>query len=414
LAKARKPDTPEEAAPAPDAGESHDPPAPVETEKGPEPLAEIVPDGPARDASSAESPLPGTVVVRRGGVLSTFLGGVAAAAVGFGSALYLFPEGWAERPVPAPDPAITGALQTQADAIAVLRRDVTALGEESRAATAALGAAQTGRDDASAAALARLSEEVAGLGQAAADTAARLTVLEKRPVAGGAASQTALDAFERDLADLRSRIEEQSNATTAAAADVEAATAEAEARIAAAQAEAERLKAEAAEIAGRERARAAMSQLTAALDNGLALGPALDALTSAGIDVPAVLSEQAQGVPSLSGLKSAFPEAARAALKASIQAEAGDGLGSRLAAFLRSQTGARSLAPRAGDDPDAVLSRAEAALNGSDLRAAIAELQGLPEAGQAIMAEWVVQATKRLTATEAAAALAATVGGASE
>jgi hypothetical protein len=84
----------------------------------------------------------------------------------------------------------------------------------------------------------------------------------------------------------------------------------------------------------------------------------------------------------------------------------GDGTWNRLSAFLRSQTGARSLTPRSGDDPDAVLSRAEAALRAGDLKAALAEIAKLPQAGQDRMSEWVGLAEKRVSAMEAVESLA--------
>ena len=100
-------------------------------------------------------------------------------------------------------------------------------------------------------------------------------------------------------------------------------------------------------------------------------------------------------------LQESFVEAARDALVLSMRETAGDGIWSRLGAFLRSQTGARSLTPRAGTDPDAVLSRAEAALANGDLSAAITELDGLPEEGKARMSEWIALADRRLKALAA-------------
>ncbi|MCB2133097.1 MAG: hypothetical protein KDE02_09510, partial [Rhodobacteraceae bacterium] len=69
----------------------------------------------------------------------------------------------------------------------------------------------------------------------------------------------------------------------------------------------------------------------------------------------------------------------------------------------------RSLTPRAGDDPDAILSRADAALKAGDLAAAIDEIAALPEGGKAVMAEWVGLAQRRMAALAAVSALAQTV-----
>ncbi|MGB8622217.1 MAG: hypothetical protein WCD16_05310, partial [Paracoccaceae bacterium] len=80
--------------------------------------------------------------------------------------------------------------------------------------------------------------------------------------------------------------------------------------------------------------------------------------------------------------------------------------GDRIGAFLRTQFGARSLTPREGNDPDAILSRAEAALNAGELKDALDEIATLPEAGQQAMSGWVAKAQKRADALAAADTLA--------
>lgn len=70
------------------------------------------------------------------------------------------------------------------------------------------------------------------------------------------------------------------------------------------------------------------------------------------------------------------------------------------------QLGARSVTPREGDDPDAVLSRAEAAVVDGQLDAALAEIAALPETARAEMAGWEAAAAKRLSAMRAAETLA--------
>ncbi|WP_413855752.1 COG4223 family protein, partial [Albidovulum sp.] len=127
----------------------------------------------------------------------------------------------------------------------------------------------------------------------------------------------------------------------------------------------------------------------------------------AGVAIPPPLAEQGQGVPTLEALRTAFPDAARDALAASLKETAAGDTWERLLAFLRTQSGARSLTPREGTDPDAILSRAEAALAAGDLAGSISEIGGLPAEGQARMTEWVALASRRISATEAAAALAA-------
>jgi hypothetical protein len=77
----------------------------------------------------------------------------------------------------------------------------------------------------------------------------------------------------------------------------------------------------------------------------------------------------------------------------------------RITNYFKSQTGVRSLTPREGPEPDAVLSRAEAALQAGDLTAALTELQALPEAGQSAIAPWRSRVEQRLAAQSATDAL---------
>ena len=82
----------------------------------------------------------------------------------------------------------------------------------------------------------------------------------------------------------------------------------------------------------------------------------------------------------------------------------------RVTSFLRTQTGARSLEPREGNDPDDILSRDEAELTQADLSAALGEIATLPPEAQPAMADWRAVAEKRLAAVKAVADIAATIG----
>jgi hypothetical protein len=105
-------------------------------------------------------------------------------------------------------------------------------------------------------------------------------------------------------------------------------------------------------------------------------------------------------------LLAAFPDAARAALAAVAAEEAqGGGWSDRALAFLQMQTGARSVTEREGTGPDAVLSRAEAALREGRLADAVAEVTTLPPAAQAPLADWLAQAGTTLAARAALAGL---------
>jgi hypothetical protein len=155
--------------------------------------------------------------------------------------------------------------------------------------------------------------------------------------------------------------------------------------------------------------RTAMSRVQAAMESGNPFSSALTELTSEGVAVPAGLT--GDGVPTLAALQDSFADAARAGLDASVKAVAGDGAMDKLSAFFKSQVGVRSLEPREGDDPDAVLSRAEAAVRSGDLSAALELVAMLPDVGQAAMAGWVDMASQRQSAEAAVAQLAQNLNG---
>ena len=119
-------------------------------------------------------------------------------------------------------------------------------------------------------------------------------------------------------------------------------------------------------------------------------------------------------VPTLDELVAAFPPAARAGVRASLQAESAQGEGSILGNFLRAQTGARSVEPRQGSDADAVLSRAGAAVERGHIQAALDELAALPEAARPAMADWTAQAQAYVQAQAALGTLVAPAAPATE
>ena len=189
------------------------------------------------------------------------------------------------------------------------------------------------------------------------------------------ATSTAQQSFETlrtDLTDRMSSLEEQVAAMTETARDAEA--------------EAEALARE-----------AARNQLRVALETGgVGYAEQLDVL---GGEVPNDLASNAEGgVPRLTTLQADFPPLARAALREARQAAPG---GTGFRALLQSATNARSLEPRDGDDPDAVLSRAEAALREGDLETTLSEIQTLPTDAQAELGDWLTRARARLQAQRA-------------
>lgn len=368
--------------------------------------SEPQPAEPEAEAVDAAPVAPREVVVeRRGGFVPLVLGGLVAAGIGFGAAQYLPPGLW---PGARPDAAADEAAALRADLegrIAALDARLAALTERAAEVAPApvpdAGAMQAAAEAALAGPLAAATGPIADRLDA---LEARLAALEARPAAGSAAApQPGIPPEE--VAALRALIERQEAAVAEARAAAEARLAETDQRLAAAEARATDLAA-AAEAA---RADLALARLRTAVETGAPFDMALADLRATGREVPDALAAHAgAGVAPLADLRRAFPEAARAGLAAALQATAGDGLGARAVTFLRAQVGARSLDPRAGDDPDAVLSRAEAALDAGDLAAALAELQALPEAGRAAMAEWLARAEARQAAGEALDTLAAT------
>lgn len=413
-------------------------------------------------AERALAAVPAPEEPRRGSPLPGIAGGLIAAALGFGAA-QIVPQGW---PI-GDNSALRATLVTQGEQIEKLAADVAAipapsappvvdlspvqsdigkLAERVAAAEAALAALPPPSDPAPG--IAALEGRIAKLEAApppAADPAVlagldeRLKALEALPpgtvIQGtGSADPAATAALQREISALKSEVTAhveaaraasdgvvaqlraetealkgdlaaQEEAAKAALGEVAAAAESARAALADAQAQASQLRDAAADGA----ARAAMGRMVAALETGAPFATAVQDLTAAGQAVPAILADNAAGVPTLAALQDSFPDAARAALEAALTAGMGDSATERITTFLRTQVGIRSLEPREGTDPDAVLSRAEAALDAGDLDTALSEISALPEAGQAAMAGWLAQANLRRDALAALATLSATV-----
>jgi len=317
-------------------------------------------------------------------LLGIVLGGVIAAGIGFYAARYVVPEGWPFPGVaPEPDPIALEQVE-QADRLAALEAQMALQAQ----AIATLEVDETAGD--LAAKLERAQSQLAQTIATLNAVDARLSEVEKIPQGSGTqAAEAAAAAYERELVAMRdmlagelARIEAAGQAAQSSGLDAEA-------------------MAEQAQVS------AALAQIRAALDNGQPFEVALQGLS---VEVPDTLSQAAtQGVPTLVALQSAFPNAARNALDASLKAQIEDGSVGRIAGFLRRQLGTRSLEPREGDDPDAILSRAEGALEQGQLNAALAELSALPSVGQAQMSTWVAQVQTRLDVLEAADTLTTTL-----
>jgi hypothetical protein len=222
----------------------------------------------------------------------------------------------------------------------------------------------------------------------------RLTKLEARPTAQVASSDPgALAALRSDVEALKAQgsgiispeVQAQLDAQVKATADKLA-----------------QIEAQARETAALGLRQASLRRVAAALETG---SPFAAAAADIGDLPPALADHAATGIASLPALQQSFPEAARAALEASLKADMGATWSERVRNFLRASTGARALTPQEGDDPDAVLSRAEAALAKGDTAAALAELDTLPVAGQLALQDWRDRVEARDAAISALAPL---------
>ena len=335
----------------------------------PEPQADPAPETNAQQTQSAGA-----------GFLPLLLGGVVAGAIGYGVATYF--------PMNDGSVDVSVQMQAQADQLAALE-----------AKLADIPAVDLSGVEAQ---IASVGDQAAALSGAIdtnfADLDARLTEVEKRPGADGTLSDTALAAYQRELEQLRADLEIQQ-------ATVMSTVAQAETDLAAARAEAEALEQEALASAEAAASRAALNRVSTAIETG---APFADALGDLGGDLPTALSSAAEnGVATTAELTSDFPAAARAAL-ATARAEGVSDESGGLGGFLRNQFDVRSTAPQEGSSPDAVLSRAEAAIKEGRVADALAEIEALPEVARAEMTDWTAQATERADVLDAVATLSET------
>lgn len=345
-------------------------------------------------AVDTPDPTPPPQEVRSGpGFVPLLIGGIIAGGVGFGAGYYL---DWMGNQA---NSDVTGSLETQSSEIASLREQTSAL-EAQIAGLAPPEVDLSGIETQ----LADLSTQIDASAETMSALDDRIAAVEARPIFTGdaAADEAALMAA---IDQLRAELATQQEDNAVLAEDIGAMADAAQARIA----EAEERAAEAATTAS---ARASLSELRIAIASGTPFAdPLAEVADVYGLEVPAeVQSVSETGVPTLAEIETAFPAAARAALPLALQANAGETAGDRLGAFFRSQVGGRSIEPREGDDPDAVLSRAGAAVATGDLTAALAELDALPEGAQAALSDWRNLANERLSALEALDGLSATLG----
>ncbi|MDJ0993311.1 MAG: hypothetical protein QNI90_07045 [Dinoroseobacter sp.] len=370
-----------------------------------EDLADVTPEPDTAEAANETTPPP-SQEKKSGGFFGTFLGGVVAAGLGFGLCYYLVNQGilgTGGEDAFAEERAQIGALQEQ---IAVLQTQVAEGGEDPRVGPLAEGLSNTeglisalqGEIDAVQSEVEAQEGVLAGLGDELGTVNAQLDAIADMPVGTGGAETAAVAALQAQLqaqqaenSEMQAQLQEMAEAARAEMEDVRA-------RAGALQAETQAAVDEATN-------RAALANLTSSIESGTPLAAALASITG---DVPEALSAVSDsGVKTVLELQNAFPAAARAGLSDSLKVTVGDDPGDRIMAFLQSQVGARSLEAREGDDPDAILARAQEAVSSARFADALAEIATLPDEGQAAMAGWTADAQARVDAVAARDALTA-------
>lgn len=319
-------------------------------------------------------------------VIWPLLGGVLAAAAGYGVAQYV-PNGW---PI-GTTTTLESQLAAEVGQVKVLKDQVVQLSQRLDTISA-LADRVAKLEVAPAAAPPGPATDLSGV-------EARIAALESRPAPTGTDSA--------EVAQLRSAVEAlKAQGAGIVSPEVQASL---DAKVKDTEAKLTAIEDAAKASAAATMARAAIGQIAAAMDSGAAYSAAVTNLK--GTTLPAVLTDHAaSGLPTLQSLQAAFPDAARAALEAALRANMGQSWSERVGNFLRAQTGARALAPREGNDPDAILSRAEAATDKGDLATALKEIAALPPVAIAALADWQARAQLRLDAETAVQALMSQAG----
>ena len=314
------------------------------------------------------------------------LAGIVSAAIGVAGAYYLL-----EQRFQSFTESTTGEQSAVVTRIADLEAALTRVQAEQEQMDIPGSIAAANADF-----MARLStlEERVESELSAIDT--RLATLERRPNADGSISEAAQAAYEEEIAALRTQIVEQR-------AGMEALVDEFSGRLEETRAEAAAIEEDTTRRAQNAAGRAALARVQAAIDAGTGYASVLADLQDAlGAPLSEALTTPAnRGVAPLSALQESFPDVARAALAASRRAgDSGEDENSFIG-FLKSQFDVRSVAPREGADADAVLSRAEAALQAGRLTDTLAELALLPPSARAEMTGWIARAEARQNAVDA-------------
>ena len=391
-------------------------PAPEEPDHGPEPAMQPAAGeepppvrgayDPAPDPGPTVQPSPGLEPQRRGGAVAATA--LLIAVVGLGIAVFnlVQPGGLASlrgqqaQPVARPDPRLA-ALEAENAAlksdVAALRQQVSALAGRPQAADPgpALRDLNTRLD-----ALAGRLDAVAVPG-ATGPAAAPAATVDLSPI------MAELDRLRADVTALQARPGGPDPARLAALESALAALAIRVDEVAAAPAAAGPAAGPAAALA------VAASQLQAALAAGTPFGRELDlvrALTREEADLAGAIDtlsgRAAAGVPTLPALRERFGDLAGRIIAADRTRPDADWVDQTLGRVSSLVTVRRATGEVAGTGIDAVVARAQGALDRGDLARAAAEIEGLTGPAAETAAGWLAEAKARLEAEAAANAIA--------
>ncbi len=322
-----------------------------------------------------------------GGFVIMLLGGVAAGAIGYGIATF-YPAG--------------GQPQIDVEALIAEQSARIEMLESQQAAGPDLSEIDARIDVISASLSSQIESVTSTVDSEIEALNARLQGVERQPLADGTLSDRGMATYEQELDALRAEMEAQKQEVLSLAEQAQADLGEAREQAAA-------LEDQALASAQAAAARAAINRIIVAAETGAPFADVLADPSLADAVIPSALSDAAEsGVPTTAQLAADFPEVARLAL-ATARAEGVSDDSSGLGGFLRMQFDVRSTTPQDGPGPDAVLSRAEAAIKGGRVADALAELEALPEVARADMTDWTAGAQARSDVLAAIAVLAETL-----
>ena len=258
----------------------------------------------------------------------------------------------------------------------------------------------------------RLARAESTLQGQAAELAALKEQLSGAAAATGQMNEDAvakIDVYRGEVDGLRAEMGTLQDKVAALAVRIDEVAAQADRQIETAQTRVGEIETQASTALTQAETGAELALIRAAIASGQPYQESIDKLAGRlGAPVPEGLAAAASGgVETMAQLRDSYPDAAHAAIRASILAGAGEGVWARSRAYLAAQVASRSLTPQAGMGTDAVLSRMEERLRHDDLPGVLDESDQLPTEAAAAMSGWLDAARRRAEATAALAGLGA-------